>query len=147
MKTKQLIKEIKSRGFELKKAKDYITVVDTNGFYVAKTSEVDFGVLTTDYIGFYKLDYNTKLQLLNLLNRYAKTPIEDREEEEKYYYRLKGFGEEGYLNSEDNGTYLYVADIVQTDECQTQFTNKEFESLPYDVKMHNWKKTRVECED
>ena len=147
MKTKQLIKEIKSRGFELKKAKDYIIVVDTNGFYVAKTSEVDFGVLTTDYIGFYKLDYNTKLQLLNLLIKYAKTPIEDREEEDKYYYKLKGFGEEYYLNSEDNGKYLYFSDNIQTDECQTQFTDKEFEALPEDVKSHNWEKIKVEREE
>ena len=145
MKTKQFIKEIKSMGFDVKELHYNLAIYEGNEFTLAHVSKKEVGVLVTDFPNFYRLEHDTKLQLLDLLIEYAKTPIEDREEDEKYYYRLKGFGEEGYLNREVAD--IYLSDSSQIIDCQTQFTDKEFEALPDDVKSHNWEKIKVERED
>ena len=147
MKTNQFIKEIKSMGFQIKELYSEIVIKDGEGYIVAIASKVEFAVLVTDYRGFYRLDYNNKLKLLNRLIKYAKTPIEDREEEEMYYYKLIGFGEEGYLNSMEDGADIFLSDSDQFEGCQTQFTDKEFEALPDDIKSHNWEKIKVEREE
>ena len=145
MKTNQFIKEIKSMGFDVKELHYNLAIYDGNEFTLAHVSKKEVGVLVTDFPNFYRLEHDTKLQLLDLLIEYAKTPIEDREEDEKYYYRLKGFGEEGYLNREVAD--IYLSDSSQIIDCQTQFTDKEFAALPEDIKSHNWEKIKVERED
>ena len=152
MKTNQFIKEVESVGFKIKKIKDYFVVIDANGFCVSETSEEYFGVFSTDYVGFYDLDYNTKLQLLDLLNEYAKTPIEDREEDEKYYYKLTGFKGVQYFLTEHIDTeevFLGASKSEQTRNwfLKSQFTDKEFAALPKDIQSHNWEKIKVERED
>ena len=143
MKTNQFNKEIKSMGFQIKELYSEIVIKDGEGYIVAIASKVEFAVLVTDYRGFYRLDYNNKLKLLNRLIKYAKTPIEDREEEEMYYYKLIGFGEEGYLNSMEDGADIFLSDSDQFEGCQTQFTDKEFAALPDDIKSHNWEKIKI----
>lgn len=87
------------------------------------------------------------MTLLYLLSSYTETPIEDREEEEKYYYRLKGF--------DDSWIYLISCKTLDTFELGTfsearinkcAFTDKEFEALPDEVKSHNWEKIKVDRE-
>ena len=146
MKTNQFIKGIKSMGFHAKDFEKSILIVDSNDFFVAKVSKISVGEISTDYPGFTNLEYSIKLNFLDFLFNYATMPIEDREEEEKHYYRLKGFGEEGYLNREVAD--IYLSDSSQIIDCQTsQFTDKEFEALPDDIKSHNWEKIKVERED
>ena len=150
MKTKQFIKEIKPMGFDVKDLENVIVIIDSNEDFIAKVSKVKFGGLATDYPEFYRLEHNTKLRLLDLLIEYAKTPIEDRKEEEKYYYRLKGFGDyEYYLNLdlEDDVPSKLISGYFQTKYYQTQFTDAEFEALPEDIKSHNWEKIKVEREE
>ena len=145
MKTKKFIKEIRSMGFHAKDFEKSILIVDSNDFFVAKVSKVSVGEISTDYPGFTNLEYSIKLNFLDFLFNYATMPIEDREKEEKYYYKLKGFGAEGYLNREVAD--IYLSDSSQIIDCQTQFTDKEFAALPDDIKSHNWEKIKVERED
>ena len=147
MKTNQFIKGIKSMGFDVGESYYILAVLDDNETLIATVSKEEFAGLVTNHLGFHRLDYNTKLRLLDLLIKYAKTPIEDRKEEEKCYYRLKGFGEEGYLNSMEDGADIFLSDSDQFEGCQTQFTDKEFEALPDDIKSHNWEKIKVEREE
>ena len=107
MKTNQFIKEIKSMEFIVKELHYNLAIYEDNDYTLAHVSKKEVGVLVTDFPNFYRLEHDTKLQLLDLLIEYAKTPIEDREEDEKYYYRLKGFGEEGYLNREVVDIYIF----------------------------------------
>ena len=107
MKTNQFIKEIKSMGSNVKELHYNLAIYEGNYFTLAHVSKKEVGVLATDFPHFYNLEHDRKLRLLDLLIEYAKTPIEDRKEEEKYYYRLKGFGEEGYLNREVADIYIF----------------------------------------
>lgn len=132
MKTSEFIKEIKSMGVQVKELYDEIMIKDSEGCFVAMVSKVEFAVLSTDYRGFYRLDYNTKLRLLNLLIKYAKTPIEDREEEEKkYYLRHKGFKDYAkYLNYRLRDKTFTINDKSNSNSHKTQFTQKEIDELP-----------------
>ena len=69
MKTNQFIKEIESMGLRVQKVEDYMFVIDILGFHVAKISMKEFGLISTNNSKFIKLNYNTKLQLLDLLDR------------------------------------------------------------------------------
>lgn len=149
MKTKQLIKGIKAMGFEVKELHYNLAICEDNDFTLAHVSKKEVGVLATDFPNFYRFEHNTKLQLLDLLNEYAKTPIEDREEEGKHYYRLKGFNtlEDKYLARGKISHSFYLVSQYEKEDYNTQFTDKEFEALPDDIKSHNWEKIKVERED
>ena len=75
-----------------------------------------------------------------------------KKEEEKYYYKLKGFREK-YLNVFEHAEGVqHILDSAKEAELlgnsfKTQFTDSEFEALPEDVKSHNWEKIKVERED
>ena len=152
MKTNQFIKEIKSMGFDVKELHYNLAIYEDNDYTLAHVSKKEAGVLATDFPNFYGLEHDRKLQLLDLLNEYAKTPIEDREEEEKYYYKLKGFMEK-YLNVFEHAEGVqYILDGAKEAELlgnsfKTQFTDAEFEALPKDIQSHNWEKIKVESEE
>ena len=146
MKTDQFIKEIKSMGLRVQRVEDYMCVLGILGFHVAKTSMKEFGLISTNNSEFIKLDYNTKLQLLDLLIEYAKTPIEDREDEEKFKLKQKGI----------SGKYLIW--IPELDKFTTGsspfsnvegiFTQSEIDDMPECYKHPAvWEKIKVEREE
>lgn len=144
MKTNQFIKEIKSMGFKIKKIKDYFVVIDANGFCVSEISEEYFGVFSTDYVGFHILGDNTKLQLLDLLIEYAKTPIEDREEEEKFKLKQKGVSEKYLMWMPASNHYVTSSKPFS----KFIFTQSEIDRMPECYKHPAvWEKIKVERED
>ena len=148
MKTKKFIKEVKSMGFDVGESHYLLEILDDNETLIGAVSKEEFASLVTNYPGFYRLDYNSKIRLLNLLSKYAKTPIEDREEE-KYYYRLRGFNtlEHKYLSRGKISHSFYLVSQYEKEDYNTQFTDKEFSEFPDDIKSHNWEKIKVERED
>ena len=147
MNTKKFFKEIKSMGFHAKDFEKSIFIVDSNDFFVAKVSKVSVGEVSTDYPGFTNLEYSSKLNFLDFLLNYATMPIEDREEEEKYYYRLIGFTnftDDNYLGFGKLSHKIYLVSCYDNNNIKTQFTDKEFEALPKDIKSHNWEKIKVD---
>lgn len=140
MKTSELIKYFEDEGYEA----IFDVYCDNDILFMNKNHEtllyVNGNEYDTKYRVFNLLDSSKKSEYYTVLFEY--TPPKEREET-KYYYRLEGFGEEGYLNSEDDGAYLYIGDNVQTNECQTQFTKSEFKALREDIKSHDWEEIIV----
>lgn len=71
-------------------------------------------------------------ELFDLCVEYARTPIEEREEEKKYYLKLpfdvrnEGF----YLNYNNNyETYGFLSKFESSD-WKTQFTQREIDNMP-----------------
>lgn len=108
MKTNEFIKEVKAIGFIVaignnerllevrKQDSDLIATVTTNKrFY-----------FYNNHNSFYALEENKKQQLFNLLTEYASTPVEEREEEKKYMYRIKKVD-----GLELNGTYVTFVEL------------------------------------
>ena len=149
MKTKQFIKEIKSMGFDVEETYDILAILDDNETLIATVPKEEFAGLVTNYLGFYRLDYNTKLRLLNLLIKYAKTPIEDREEEEKYYLKLRGIDGRRFLNAISDYSEYFIEDKIQVSgDIITQFTQSEIDEMPECYKHPAvWEKIKVERED
>ena len=148
MKTKQLIKEVKSMGFDVVESHYLLTILDDNETLIGAVSKEEFAGLVTNYPGFYRLDYNSKIRLLNLLSKYAKTPIEDREEEEKYYLRQKGIGSWSFLNFNITSQEYTVSGKKDDYTYKTQFTQSEIDSMP-ECYTHPavWEKIKVEREE
>ena len=116
MKTNKFIKKIESMSLRVQKVEDHMFVIDKLGFPVAKTYMKEFGLISTNNSEFIKLDYNTKLQLLHLLIEYAKTPIEDREEDEKFKLKQKGV----------SGKYLiWIPELDRFTTGSSPFSNVE----------------------
>ena len=69
-----------------------------------------------------------------------------KKEEEKYYYRLKGFNTliDKYLARGKISHSFYLVSQYEKEDYNTQFTDKYFETFPEDIKSHNWEKIKVE---
>ena len=137
MKTSEFIARVERLGFSVKEKK--YTVVNEVWLIVCEVEHI--GVMSvekntrymidTDYANFIHLDDDLREELFGLAVEYARTPIEEREMEKKYYLRLPIFGydNENYLNLDrDTGKYLLdnKKDIAY---YQTQFTQKEIDEM------------------
>ena len=89
--------------------------------------------------------------LIDVIAEYLNTPVEEREEEKKYYLKLKGFdGEQPYLCAYDfwNAWILIEKDsFTHGDEFYFKFTEENIKNLPEELKAHNWEQIEVECEE
>ena len=146
LKTNQFIKEIKSMGFDVKELHYNLEIYEGNEFTLAHVSKKEVGVLATDFPNFYSLEHDRKLRLLDLLIEYAKTPIEDRKEEEKYYLRHKGLRNgNNTLNLQINSQKYHISDEFEHPDYKNQFTQSEIDDMPECYKHPAvWEKIKVE---
>lgn len=98
------------------------------GYLVALVSSCSQFQVDTHWDFFVDLTIEQREKLLDLAVEYAKTPIEDRVEPEKYYWKLKGVDEYNYLNLFCQ-RQLNMGSKVQTKDHRTQFTEKEYHKL------------------
>ena len=151
MKTNEFIEEMHSLGYETTNLERSIIVNDDNGFFLVDVSKERFGVFSTEFAGFYGLDIYSRSYLLDRLVIYAKTPVNEREDEKRYYLKLKGFdGEQPYLCAYDfwNAWILIEKDsFTHGDEFYFKFTEENIKNLPEELKAHNWEQIEVESEE
>ena len=146
MKTNEFIKEMHSLGYETTNLERSIIVNDDNGFFLVDVSKEEFGVFSTDFPGFSVLDNYDRLQLLDSLVMYAKTPVEERKEEKKYYLRQIGIeNNHSFLNYDSSICEYSTYDKREFGTYQTQFTQSEIDELPECYKHPAvWEKILVE---
>ena len=146
LKTNQFIKEIKSMGFDVKELHYNLAICDGNDFTIAHVSKKEVGVLATDFPQFYRLEHDRKLRLLDLLIEYAKTPIEDRKEVEKFKLKQKGVSEK-YLMWMP-ALNRYITSSKPFSNAEFIFTQSEINDMP-ECYTHPavWEKIKVERED
>lgn len=131
MKTSEFIKEMHLLGYETTNLERSIIVNDDNGFFLVDVSKEEFGVFSTDFPGFSVLDNYDRLQLLDSLVMYAKTPVSEREEEKKFYLRQIGINEyDNFLNLEYETQSYYVSSNEEFFDYKTQFTQSEIDNMP-----------------
>ena len=89
--------------------------------------------------------------LIDIIAEYLNTPVSEREEEKRYYLKLKGFdGEQPYLCAYDfwNAWILIEKDsFTHGDEFYFKFTEENIKNLPEELKAHNWEQIEVESEE
>lgn len=130
MKTSELIKKVEEfgNGLSVVITNETLMLFADNGQTLICT--VDETTITTQKEIF---AVNSPISnAIELMFEYAKTPLEEREEEKKYRLHLpRGFAKRsGYLNF-DKGKDEYVfSDRRETREIQTSFTQKEINTMP-----------------
>ena len=151
MKHSEFEKLMEDKGFEV-----HFTISDVfvehNYKTVAIVSKEDIGLIDLNWTQYANLPVETRKFIADKCVELAFTELEDREEEEKYYYKLKGFMEK-YLNVFEHAEGVqYILDGAKEAELlgnsfKTQFTDAEFEALPKDIQSHNWEKIKVESDN
>lgn len=131
MKTKEFIKRVKELGYDIEISEENV-FIKRDGFIIVRISRISMYIMRM-YTGF-KVKY-TK-ELFDLCVEYARTPIEEREEEEKFYLqKMKSFYDEkydeeyAYLNVSINDDYFTLNNLIQNNFHKTQFTQKEIDKI------------------
>lgn len=104
MKTKEFIKAVKKLGYYPLEDNEKIKIArsqsDTYAYAYVSTKYRNF--FRTDYFPFTELTSEKQAELLDALIEYARTPIEEREEEKVYRLRHKWLE----VNCDDGDAYL-----------------------------------------
>lgn len=148
MKTSELIKYFEDEGYIVYKSKTIITVEDENSndiFHISETNSI-----ATDYVAFDNLPFEKQQEYYKVIFDYLMAPIEEREEEKKYYLRHKGFLDgNNILTLEIGEQNYYTSDVTEyTDIIKTQFTQSEIDNMS-ECYTHPavWEQVEVESED
>lgn len=130
------------------KTKEFIEKVEELGYSVSNTDYAEYLYNKGDLLGLVQNNKQYKLtvydlfkeknarELFNLCVEYARTPIKERKEEEKFYLqKMKSFYEnvydekDNFLNFGKSRNIYFLFNKDQCDGCQTQFTQREIDKI------------------
>lgn len=129
--TKEFIKEVEKLGLEVDEVINTISIYDGNDELAYIRKDKRFYVCTYFEFSEY-LSEELQEKLYNLIDDYARTPLEEREEPQKVYLRFAGSVNNGifnYLNYDLEKNFLRLNDSHQLPKCKTQFTQKEIDEI------------------
>ena len=121
MKTKEFIKQVEELGYKTVKMNSYIIVYDPDN--------MDERVGAVNIYCERQLSISDAFyDLTKLLIAYAETPLDEREDEKKYY--VKVFNQtNGFLNMNVENNLFVLDESYQSKPFKTQFTRAEIEKL------------------
>lgn len=149
MKTKEFIEYFQNEFCYVKELSNRIFVTDIDDldlFYLDKNKNS----FTTIKFGFEMLDFSKQQEYYEVIFEYLMTPIEEREEEKKYYLRHKGFSDR-YLTYDLETDKYYINLGIENDyygNIKSKFTQSEINEIP-ECYTHPvvWEQIEVECEE
>ena len=128
MKTKEFIKRVKELGYDIEISEENV-FIKRDGFIIARISRISMYIMRI-YTCF-KVKH-TK-ELFDLCTEYASTPIEEREEEKKFYLqKMKSFYDNEeiiFLNFDTEQNIYFISSKSQYKMFKTQFTQKEIDKI------------------
>lgn len=138
--TEQLIKEVVAIGYEIStgSVNDYhfVKVVNnSNNIVIATVTQDQIMQLDTMYLGWDDLNDQDRSKLYNLLDRYARTPLDKRTPEKKYRLRLDidkrvNGGDISYLAySYVKGEYFFSGNQPLITINKSEFTQAEIDAM------------------
>lgn len=131
LKTKEFIKEVRSLGLEIAESLYEISIYDGNDELAYIRKDKRFYVCTYFEFSEY-LSEELQEKLYNLIDKYARTPLDEREEPQKYYLRFTALTEIGdcnYLNYCATEETIYLSNRITKIVAQTEFTQKEIDEI------------------
>lgn len=143
MKTKEFIKRVKELGYNCFTNESYIFV--SKGYPLIATIALHKMYCITLYTDDNKLG--------DLCVEYAKTPIEEREEEEKFYLQKMRSFYDAYCNEKYtflkfklDGNYFCLHNTDETYNFKAQFTQREIDEIKekYHTDLSEFKQIPVE---
>lgn len=149
MKTKEFIKRVEELGFKVNRTVAQIDII-AHSFTIARVYTNRMYAMNA--FTFINIEWRNQDKLFDLIVEYAKTPIEDREEEKKFYLWHK-------YSRFDNGSRKYLGmDLLKykPDSCskityrwmKNQFTEKEIDEIKekFNTDLKDFEKTEVKDE-
>lgn len=147
MKTKEFIKRVEELGYDIE-ISEVDVFIKYDGYIIARISRTSPYTMSV-YAAF--RGRHAK-ELFKLCVDYTSTPIEEREEEKKYYLYLKNKNREFYesiysyltLHKKDNTFSLDVG--VETAGLKCKFTQKEIDAIKekYSTDLEEFKQIPIE---
>lgn len=129
--TKKFIKEVQNLGFATAEYMNII-LIRHESREVALIGKCKIFCVNTEYPSFNNLPEELKEKLYNLIDNYTRTPIEDREEPQKFYLKfdIKSSDSYHYLNYKEFLNSIEIHNKVNNlNGYKTQFTQKEVDEL------------------
>lgn len=130
MKTSEFIKKVEELDCKVLDKDLYFKIVCVENKTLSTISKGKLCSIGSNWVAFDKKEDDFKEKLFCLMAEYTSTPIEEREEEKKYYIRPKG------MDVGDNVWNYYgligkwdINDVVKDNYRMTEFTRKEIKEL------------------
>ena len=154
--TKEFIKQVEEIGFVVEKDAEVYFIYDNECTEYAAVCHKEWGQISNDVREWDFLEDNVKQKLFDLLVRYAKTPLEYREEPKKYYLKHRYLISDNYL---DKQRYNYLNKNTSTEALslddnnenpkwsfRCKFSLKEIEEIKekYNTDLSDFKMIEVE---
>lgn len=159
MKIKEFIKRVEELGYLVNEGHvdwQISRICKGQDLLVAIVNKNNLSRISTDFGGWWDIPNEEKSKLLDIIVEYAKTPIEDREEENKFYLRHKWFmtefGDTFYLckcyNAVGDISYAIRLSYITHDETWL-FTLNEIEEIKekFDTDLSDFEMVEVEDEN
>lgn len=148
MKTKEFIRKIENLGFEIEKGFSQFVITSPFDTWVAVVDRKEICQINNNYSEWGLLNDPSKKELFDIISEYAKTPIEDRKEEKKFYLKhrwIKGCVIMYLYRNTLNG-YCYLGDKKCRPHRQKMFTLKEIEEIKekYNTDLKDFEMIEVE---
>ena len=128
MKTKEFIKKVEELGYKAYKVYGQINIM-SQGLAIVSTERM----YVIKSFCFVDVEWENQDKLFDLIVEYAKTPINEREEETKYYLRHKYINKRNaYLVVDENqncSLQVMGVDYELPTSDKTKFTEKEIENI------------------
>lgn len=150
MKTKEFIKKVEELGYDIE-ISEVDVFIKYDGYIIARISRTS--PYTMSVYAAFRGRHAKKL--FELCVKYAKTPIEDREEKKKYYLKLKRENREFYeslsayltLRKRDNTFSLDVG--VETAGLKCKFTQKEIDEIKerFNTELEEFRQIEVDSDE
>lgn len=130
LKTKEFIKEVRSLGLEIAESLYEISIYDGNDELAYIRKDKRFYVCTYFEFSEY-LSEELQEKLYNLIDKYARTPLEEREEQERFFLKFKIETDDDckYFNYDKNDDEPKLDNSLETSNFQTRFTQKEINDI------------------
>ncbi len=147
MKTKEFIKRVEDLGFKAHKGITMIDI-DSEGLTIARVYTERTHVI--NFFSYVDVEWKNQDKLFDLLVEYARTPIEDREEEKKFYLKHRWMKPEtifkNYLNHLIDKDEYRLDTKTKNEFINTQFTLKEIEEIKekFDTDLADFELVEVE---
>ena len=130
MKTSEFIRRVGEKGYCIELLNGAIHIEGSTYIYLNQTNRFKVSEVSDD--------------LLDLIVEYAKTPIEERKEDKKYY--LYNPVQEAYFNYYTKSKSYHWSNTTQLGGIQTQFTEEEIKDHKFRDIMELLVKEEVECQ-
>lgn len=155
MKTKEFIKRVEELGYLIDdNYYHYWEIRNNKNYLIAVVSKDVLYKISTDSGYWDDISDEDKNKLLGLLIEYSKTPIEDREEEKRYYLKHRWLTEGGFYRYVKHHTKAYgkkyeLASWTYGNTSDMQYTFKEIEEIKkkFDTDLADFEMVEAENEN